>query len=96
MRQTNIPDVRTQNSDAGSYRFSRKQYERRTRKRQMLWFEGAPCSLCGRPIYRDTMNRGAYERDIEETWCVHFSCQQKALNKLDRDTGMADLRKASN
>jgi hypothetical protein len=88
-----IPDVRRVESDVNISRYSRKQFEKRTRKRMMLWQNGAACSLCGRPIYLESLSKNPSERDIEETWCVHFACRQKALNKLDRDSGMADFRK---
>ena len=88
-----IPDARHTETDSNTSRYSRKQYEKRTRKRQMLWQNGAMCSLCGRPIYREDLSKTPYERDVEETWCVHYKCQQAALKKLDRDSGMADLRK---
>ena len=87
------PDVRRTEGDSNTSRFSRKQLEKRSRKRQMLWQDGAPCSLCGHPMFQENLSQKRYERDIEETWCIHYACQQKALNKLDRDSGMADLRR---
>ena len=81
-----------QESDISATRYSRKQYEKRTRKRQMLWQPGIPCSLCGQPIHTEHLSSDPYKRDIEETWCVHYICRERALNRLDRDSGMADLR----
>jgi hypothetical protein len=92
-QRPNIPDVRRQESDANTSRTSRKIMEKRTGRKQRMWQNGAPCSFCGVPIMQTDLSTNPTERDIEETWCVHYKCRMAALNRLDRDSGMADQRK---
>jgi len=87
------PSAKRPDEEKPGAHYSRKQYEKKTRRRQTLWTDGSVCSLCGFPIALKDLNPDPYKRDIEETWCVHYQCREKALNLLDRDTGMADYRK---
>lgn len=52
------------------------------------WKKGAEniCRLCGTPIKESQLSKNNFKRAYELKWCTHYSCYQKMINMLDRET----------
>lgn len=60
----------------------------RSKTKEMGWKKGSDniCRLCGTEVKESQLSKNKFKRAYELKWCCHYSCYEKMIGMMDRNS----------